>query len=134
VFNLENLVFIGKFIRFLYLNRIKIASFRKIPINIAAQKLWELMEKQKKTKGIPLSGYRDPEKTLEFCIQHFLSAELVHGEVPPSRRIVKVNEERQNVWSNGSDSNLYDLNRNIIYKNAFLYKRDLKNYLKIFKA
>ena len=47
--------------------------------------------------------------------------------------MVKVDEENQSVWSKGSDSNLYDLSGNILYKDAFLYKRDLKNYLKDFK-
>jgi hypothetical protein len=47
--------------------------------------------------------------------------------------MVKVDEEKQNVWSNGSDSNLYDLSGNILYENAFLYKRALKKYLKNFK-
>jgi len=106
---------------------------RKIPLNLAAQQLWELIEKQEETKGISSAGYRDPQKTLEVCVQFFLSAELVYGEVPPSRRMVKVDEENQSVWSKGSDSNLYDLSGNILYKDAFLYKRDLKNYLKDFK-
>jgi len=106
---------------------------RKIPLDLAAQKLWELIEKQEESKGKSSAGYRDPKKTLEMCVQYFLSAELVYGEVPPSRRMVKVDEEKQNVWSNGSDSNLYDLSGNILYENAFLYKRALKKYLKNFK-
>ena len=117
--------------------RVKFVKFlsRKIPLNLAAQQLWELIEKQKETKGISSagSGYRDPEETLKMCVECFLSKGLLYGEVPPSRRMVKVDEENQSVWSKGSDSNLYDLSGNILYKDAFLYKRDLKNYLKDFK-
>jgi hypothetical protein len=133
VFWASILLSIGSIIWFLAIKFPKFLS-RKIPLNLAAKQLWELIEKQEESKGKSSAGYRDPEETLKMCVQYFLSAELVYGEVPPSRRMVKVvDDENQSVWSNGSDSNLYDLSGNILYENAFLYKRALKNYLKNFK-